>query len=146
MATHKATKIEKEKRILQVIEAILQGYSDVKIEQLIKQNWKLTIRQARNYKSEAYKRLRRQNDSDIEERREAKIQEIQEKCRLMDEKHFRTPQGLNAYVNAQKLIVKLDDLEPEKKIKLSGDAENPISIVWHEEKTYLQPEEETDDE
>ena len=131
---------------MKIVQKILDGYSDVKIEEFIKKDFNVSIRMARNYKRQAYERIKRHNDTDIQQRRDAKIAEIQEVIRGMNKKDLKTPKGVNAFVNAQKLIVKLDDLEPEKKIKLSGDAENPISIVWHEEKTYLQPEEEKDDE
>ena len=138
----KATKIEKENRILQIAEAIINGYSDMKILEMIKQNWGLTLRQARNYKKWAYDRLKPTHDESLESKRSAKIAEIQEECRKLDERYRRTPKGLNAWVNAQKLIVKLEDLEPVKKVQLSGDEENPLAVKWVEEKTYLQPEEE----
>lgn len=142
----KATKIEKEKRILQIAEAIINGYPDVRILQMVKDNWGLTLRQARNYKKWAYDKLRPENDANIESQREAKIAEIQEECRKLDEKYRRTPKGLNAWVNAQKLIIKLKDLEPVKKVQLSGDEENPLAVKWVEEKTYVKPEEEIENE
>jgi hypothetical protein len=143
----RASKIEKEKRVLQIAEAIIHGYSDMKILEMIKQNWGLTLRQARNYKKWAYEKLKPVNDESIEAKRSAKIAEIQERCRKMNQKELSTAKGLNAWVNAQKLIIKLEDLEPVKKVQISGDEENPLAVKWVEEKTYIkQGEEQIEDE
>lgn len=142
----KMSKEEKEEKIMMVAQWIIEGTPDFKLLQKIKKEFNVKIRQARNYKTWARERIRPDNDLLIEDMRTQKILEIQHKCSSMSSKYLKTPSGLNAWVNAQKLLISLTGIEPEKKIKISGDGENPISIVWHEEKTYLQPEEETDDE
>jgi len=136
------TKQEKEKRIVRVAEWIIDGLPDYKLLETIKKEWGVTLRQARNYKKWANERIRPQNDFSIEDKRSRKVLEIQKRCMLMGKDFLRTPKGLNAWVNAQKLIIKLEDLEPVKKVQLSGDEENPLAIKWVEEKTYVKPEEE----
>lgn len=140
----KRTKLEVNRIVLQVCEWIIDGVPDYKIISRLENNYNIKLRQCQTYIKKADERLKPKFDLDIETKRNRKILEIQKKVLLLDPKEQKTAKGLSAYINAQKLLIKLENIEPTKKIQFENDEDNPFHIVWHEEKVYNdeQPEDE----
>ena len=132
----RVTKYELEKRVNNVAELLINGYPEYRIKKILKDNYNISNRQIATYIKKARDKLQPKHDADIEEQRLLKILQIEKKILNLSDKEASTARGLNAYVNAQKLIIDLKNLMPVKKVALDNDEENPLHITWHEEKTY----------
>lgn len=89
-------------------------------------NWGIKKRQAARYIAEAYDRWRKDKTIDIEQRRDARIAELQQDIRGMDEKFKRTPMGLRTILAYKKELSKLEDLYPARRMMHSNDPDNPL--------------------
>jgi len=138
----RVTKAEKEKNIKQVVEWIIDGCSNNALENKIKQKFEVGLRQARNYKKWANKKIEKFYDQEIEFKRNKRILQTERKLKLLLDSKEVDAKLINSFVNLQNLLIKLEGTEQAKKVKVSGDEENPLAIKWVEEKTYVKPEEE----
>ncbi|WP_313214113.1 hypothetical protein [Soonwooa sp.] len=125
--SERSSKIEKEKRIFTIQGWIIDGVQDYLIEKQI-MNWGIGRRQMKRYVGEAYRRWRKDAEITIEQRRDARIAELQQDIRGMDEKFKKTPLGLRTILSYKKELSKLENLYPIKKVQLSNDPENPVSM------------------
>lgn len=123
----RASQIEKEKRIFTIQGWIIDGVQDYLIKKQV-MNWGISGRQADRYIAEAYTRWKKDKRIEVDQRRDARIAELQQDIRGMDEKFKRSPQGLRTILAFKKELSKLEDLYPARHIKLSGDPENPVHI------------------
>lgn len=82
----------------------------------------------KRYVGEAYRRWRKDAEITIEQRRDARIAELQQDIRGMDEKFKKTPLGLRTMLSYKKELSKLENLYPIKKVQLSNDPENPVNM------------------
>lgn len=121
----KASLLEKEKRIYTIQGWIIDGVQDYLILKQV-QNWGVGIRQARRYVAEAYKRWKSDESISIEQRRSARIAELQQDIRGMDEKFRKTPLGLRTMLAFKKELSKLEDLYPARKFLHGSDPDNPL--------------------
>lgn len=121
----KATPLEKEQRIFTIQGWIIDGVQDYLIEKQILA-WGIERRQARRYITEAYQRWKKDKAIDIEERRDARIAELQQDIRGMDERFRKTPQGLRTILAFKKELSKLEDLYPAKRFIHGNDPDNPL--------------------
>jgi hypothetical protein len=112
---NKCTKAEKEKRLLQVQGWIIDGAQDNFILRQIRNTWNISLVQARKYLKQAYANWLPDERINIENRRAAKIAELKQIKRSMKTEYKGTPAGINAITRVEKLIIKLEDLEPAKK-------------------------------
>ena len=142
----RVTKTERNRRVLEVCEWIINGVPDYKIHQRLKDSYGIKLRQCRNYIKQADEKLKPQQEADIETKRNRKILEIQKRVLQLDVDETKTAKGLSAYINAQKLLIKLENIEPVKKIQFENDKDNPFNIVWKEEKVYTGNEPDQNDE
>lgn len=124
--SERSSKIEKEKRIFTIQGWIIDGVQDYLIEKQI-MNWGIGRRQMKRYVGEAYRRWRKDAEITIEQRRDARIAELQQDIRGMDEKFKKTPLGLRTMLSYKKELSKLENLYPIKKVQLSNDPENPVN-------------------
>ena len=125
MSKQKASQLEKEKRIYTIQGWIIDGVQDYLILKQV-QNWDISIRQARRYIAEAYERWKKDASIDIERRRDARIAELQQDIRGMDEKFRKTPLGLRTMLAYKKELSKLENLYPAKRLIHSNDPDNPL--------------------
>lgn len=128
MAGTKVTKIEKEKRIFTIQGWIIDGVQDYLIMKQVRSNWDLSERQAQRYITEAYKRWKKDQTIDILQRRDARIAELQQDIRGMDEKFKKTPLGLRTILAFKKEISKLEDIYPARRFLHGSDPENPVIV------------------
>ncbi|SHJ20684.1 hypothetical protein SAMN05443429_11239 [Cruoricaptor ignavus] len=116
----KATKIESEKRLIQVQYWIIDGVQDGVILQQMQTQWKIKIRQARNYLREAYQRWKSDENITVELKRAAKIAELKQLKRSLKENYKGTPMGIRAIMDVEKEIIKLENITPPKKVEVTG--------------------------
>ena len=112
---NKCTKIEKEKRIQDVQELIIEGVQDYLILRRVTTKWSITTRQAKKYLNLAYSSWKQDADVTIELRRQAKIAELKEELRSLRCEYKGTPAGLNARTRLHKLLIRLEGLDPPMK-------------------------------
>lgn len=125
MSRQKASQLEKEKRIFTIQGWILDGVQDYLIEKQVI-NWGISSRQAKRYIKEAYDRWKNDSTIDITRRRDARIAELKQDIRGMDEKFRKTPLGLRTMLAFKKELSKLEDLYPAKRFMHSNDPDNPL--------------------
>lgn len=116
----KATNIEREKRLIQVQYWIIDGVQDGVILQQMQTQWKIKIRQARNYLREAYQRWKSDENITVELKRTAKIAELKQLKRSLKENYKGTPMGIRAIMDVEKEIIKLENITPPKKVEVTG--------------------------
>lgn len=129
MPGKRVTKAEKDKRIALVSEWIISGNSDTKVIKMAKEEWGLSRRQAIRYFNDAYKPWKEQRATTLEQRRLAKIEKLQNDLQNLDEKYRKTPQGINAIARMEKLIIRLDALEPPRQHRHSGELNHTHQIL-----------------
>lgn len=122
----RVTKVEKERRILKVREWIIESRTDVWIISKIKGDWGLSRRMAQNYLTNAYTEFKQDQDIIIENKRAAKIAELKEALRKLDTQFKRTPSGLNAIARIQKLIIRLEGIEPPQQHQVEANVNTVI--------------------
>lgn len=123
----KATQLEKEQRIFKIQGWIIDGVQDYLIKKQV-MSWGIQGRQAERYIAEAYSRWKKDESIDINQRRDARIAELKQDIRGMDEKMRKTPLGLRTMLAFKKELSKLEDLYPAKKHIISGDPERPLHV------------------
>ncbi|MDP2686754.1 MAG: hypothetical protein Q8O62_06005 [Aequorivita sp.] len=123
---NRCTKIEKEKRAIQVQDWIIEGSQDNVILRKIKTEWDISLQQARKYLNQAYNNWMPDQRIDIENRRAAKIAELKQDLLSMRDEFKGTPAGMNARARIHKLIIKLEDLEPAKKHKIEATVSHSV--------------------
>jgi len=124
----RATKKEKERRILTVQGWIIDGvHDDFMLRQACTQ-WEVSYRQAERYLEQAYKKWMVNAKMDVETRRQAKIAELKQDLRSLKPEYKGTPQGLNAKARIQKMIIRLENIEPPKRIdaQVTGNLNIPV--------------------
>lgn len=136
----KSSQVEKEKRIFTIQGWIIDGVQDYLILKQVHQNWGIGIRQARRYVAEAYQRWKSDETISIDQRRSARIAELQQDIRSMGDEYKKTPTGLRTMLAFKKELSKLEDLYPARKIQLSGDVTNPVRIESKTDLTQLSDE------
>lgn len=119
----RATKFEKEKRILTVQGWMIEGVQDDFIIRQIITQWGVGQRQAEKYIEQAYKRWKPKQAIEMEARREAMIAELQQDARSLKAEHKGTPQGLNSITRIKKEIIKLRGIRPAKQIEIKTIAD-----------------------
>lgn len=126
--SNRVTKVTKEQRILKVQGWIIDGAQDDFMLRQMKTEWDLSVRQSRRYLKEAYNRFKPQLELDIETKRQAKIAEIQQDLRSIKPEYKGTPQGVNAKARLHKLIIKLEGIEPDRRLLIDANVKGSMDV------------------
>lgn len=118
-----ATKLEKEKRLLAVQSWIIDGAQDDFIRRQIKTQWGLSTRQTQRYIKQAYDQWKQDANIEMESKRAAKIAELKQLRRDLKEEYKGTPAGINAIIRIEKLIIRLEGMEPPRQHEIKAEVE-----------------------
>lgn len=134
--SNRASRFTKEQRILTVQGWIIDGAQDDFIIRQMKQEWDLGTRQCIRYLRTAYGNWKQNADISIEDRRAAKVAELKQLRRSLKAEYMGTPQGINAVGRIEKQIIKLEGLEPVKRLDLTskGESIQPVDNRTPEER------------
>ncbi len=124
----KASNIEVEKRIFTIQGWIIDGVQDYLIIKQATTQWNISSRQAKRYLKNAYENWRADESLTVEDKRAAKIAELKQLKRSLQEQYKGTPGGISAIMNIEKEIIKLEGILPPRRLQLSGDSENPLEL------------------
>lgn len=124
----RATKEELERRIFTVQGWIIDGVQEFLIKKQCTTQWNISFRTAKRYVKEAFDGIKPELERTIEEKRAGKIAELEQRKRTMDEKFKKTPLGIRALNDIDKMIIKLEALEPPRRVQLSTDPDNPLEL------------------
>jgi hypothetical protein len=124
----RVTKEEKERRIFTVQGWIIEGVHDDFMMRQMRNQWGISSRQAKRYLKSAYSNWKGDEEIDIETKRQAKIAELKHDLRSLKPEFRGTPQGLNAKARIQKMIIRLENIEPPKRInaQVTGNLNIPV--------------------
>lgn len=124
----KASNIEVEKRIFTIQGWIIDGVQDYLIIKQATTQWNISPRQAKRYLKNAYENWKADESLTVEDKRAAKIAELKQLKRSLQEQYKGTPGGISAIMNIEKEVIKLEGILPPKRVQLSGDVDNPLEI------------------
>ena len=124
----KASNIEVEKRIFTIQGWIIDGVQDYLIIKQATTQWNISPRQAKRYLKNAYENWKTDESLTVEDKRAAKIAELKQLKRSLQEQYKGTPGGISAIMNIEKEIIKLEGILPPKRLQLSGDSDNPLEL------------------
>lgn len=122
----KSDHVEYEKRIRIVQEWILEDWPSCDIVQQVNSKWGVEERQAKRYLAEARKRWVALEDHVLASKRKLKIESLKKLKRSLQAKFVGTPNGIQAILNVEKEIIKLEALAPPKKLEIYGKDGQPI--------------------
>jgi hypothetical protein len=120
MKNKRATAIEKEKRIFTMQGWIIDSVQDYLILKQAVTQWNISRRQAMNYLKKAYENWRLDEELSVEDKRMAKIAELKQLRRNMNEKYKGTPEGISAIMKVEREIIRLEGIEPPKRVEING--------------------------
>tara|TARA_R110002012_G_scaffold190633_1_gene358214 strand:- start:21805 stop:22215 length:411 start_codon:yes stop_codon:yes gene_type:complete len=109
MAT--VTKIEKEKRIRDCQQWLIDCMDDRDILKKAQSKWKLSKRQCERYLKEAYDGFRKDQEISIESKRSRRIARLNKMINDLDPQYLKTPAGINAVGRIEKMIIRLEGSE-----------------------------------
>lgn len=113
----KSDSVEYEKRIRIVQEWLIDDWATVDIKAEIKRRWELSDVQARKYIYKARDRWEEREDEKLEKKRRRKVESLKKLKRTLKPEYVGTPKGINATLNVDKEINKLEDLYPALKME-----------------------------
>lgn len=122
----RASKQELDIRVLTVQGWIINGVQDFLIKKQAVTQWGVSFKTAKRYLKLAFDELKPDLEKTVEVERSAMIAKLEERARTMEEKFKKTPLGIRALNDIDKMIIRLKAIEPPKKIQLQGDDEKPI--------------------
>jgi hypothetical protein len=123
---NRATKEELEIRIFTIQGWIIEGVSEFLIKKQAKNQWNVCLKTAKRYLKLAFDGIKPDLEITIEEKCAAKIAELNQRKRNMENKFRNTPEGIRALNDIDRMIIRLQSLEPPKRVVLEGDKEKPI--------------------
>ena len=124
----RATKEELERRIFTVQGWIIEGISEFLIKKQAVTQWGVSFKTAKRYMKTAFDGIKPELERTVEEKCAGKIAELEQRKRTMDQRFRNTPEGIRTLNDIDKMIIKLQALEPPKRVQISGDPENPLEI------------------
>ena len=125
---NRATDIEKSNRLFTIQGWLLDGVSDRLIVKQTIQQWGLSKRQSERYIREAYIDWQKIEGVTLDMKREMKIAELQQRKRNMDARFKTTPEGIRVLNEIDKIIIRLDGIEPTKRIEVQTSVK-PIEFT-----------------
>jgi len=130
----KSTKLETERRVLEIQQWIIEGRAEYLIMQDIISTYAIGRRQAKTLLKRAFDSWHEATKREVEMQRNLKIDVLKRRMSLMEERHQKTPLGLRVLLAYDKHIDKLSGIIPEKTHLIKGDPEAPIVITNSEER------------
>lgn len=124
--TTRVSSLEKEKRIQNVMDWIIAGTPDYKLRKKIKDTFKVEKRQADRYIKDAMERWKPATLDILEQKRNARIDELKETLTKMSAADKKSPMGIRTILAVKKELSKLENLYPAKRLIHSNDPENPL--------------------
>jgi hypothetical protein len=134
MKKERATKEQYERRIFTVQGWIIDGVSEFLIRKQSVAQWNICARTAKRYIKEAFDGIRPDITRTIAEKCEGKIAELEHRKRSLGEKFRNTPEGIRTLNDIDKMIIRLQGIEPPKQIVLQGDKDKPMIFTTPEER------------
>jgi hypothetical protein len=128
MPGQKIDKVEKAKRIRQVMEWIIDDYATKDIITQIMNKWPVEQRQAERYIRDAREEWTKHEDENLERKRRTKIETLKKLKRSLKETHKGTPAGIRAMVEVEKQLIALEGLEQPKKFEHAGPNGQPLNL------------------
>ena len=126
----KSTALEVEKRIFTVQGWILDGVQDYLILKQSKTQWGISLSQAKRYLKKAYVNWKRDEDVNIDLKKEAKIAELKQIRRSLKEKYKGTPAGIRAIMSVEKEIIRLEGYAVKKVDVTTGGESLNYQPIW----------------
>lgn len=126
----KCTGLELEKRIFTIQGWIIDGVQDYLILKQAKTQWGISLRQARRYLKTAYENWKRDEDVNIDLKKEAKIAELKQIKRSLKEKYKGTPAGIRAVMSVEKEIIRLEGYVVKKVDVTTGGESLNYQPIW----------------
>lgn len=122
----RVSNLEAKQRIFKITEWIIQGMPVYKLDAKIAEEFEVGPRQIKRYKEKAMELWRVDVEADLINKRNMRIDDLQNDIANLDPKYKGTPAGLTAILRIKKEISKLQDLYPARKIQLKNDPDNPV--------------------
>ena len=122
----RVSNLEAKQRIFKITEWIIQGMPVYKLDAKIADEFEVGPRQIKRYKEKAMELWRVDVEADLINKRNMRIDDLQNDIANLDPKYKGTPAGLTAILKIKKEISKLQDLYPARKIQLKNDPDNPV--------------------
>lgn len=122
----KISNLEVKQRVFKITEWIIQGMPVYKLDAKIAEEFEVGPRQIKRYKEKAMELWRVDVEADLINKRNMRIDDLQNDIANLGEKYKGTPAGLTAILRIKKEISKLQDLYPARKIQLKNDPDNPV--------------------
>lgn len=119
--------VEREKRIRIVQEWIIDDWPYTDIVTQIIQKFGIQERQAKRYIAEARERWAEEEKEHVDRLRSMKVVSLKKLKRSLQDRFKGTPNGINAILNVEKEIIKLQGLEPPKKIDLNANVKTDLA-------------------
>lgn len=138
----KVDKIEKQKRIRMVMEWIVDDYPYQDIVLQVVHKWGIKERMAKRYIAEARNEWNKYADESLDRKRRQRIESLKKVRRSLLDKYKGTPEGINAIVRVDRELIKLEGLEPPKRVELTGKDGQPLQTQKVDEFDYenMSPE------
>ena len=124
----RATNEEIDRRIFTMQGWIIDGVQEFLIKKQAVTQWGVSFKTAKRYMKKAFDGIKPELERTIEEKRAGKIAELEQRKRTMDVKFKNTPLGIRALNDIDKMIIKLEQMEPPRRVQLQGDSDNPLEV------------------
>lgn len=124
----KASKIEVRNRISTIQLWIIDGLQNSLIKKQAQEKWKVSERQVKRYIKYAYNNWRSDEEISIKDKRAAKIAELKQLRRTLQQQYKGTPSGISAIMNVEKEIIKLEGLVPLKQGKENDNTDKSNTV------------------
>lgn len=124
----RATNEEIDRRIFTMQGWIIDGVQEFLIKKQAVTQWGVSFKTAKRYMKKAFDGIKPELERTIEEKRAGKIAELEQRKRTMDVKFKNTPLGIRALNDIDKMIIKLEQMEPPRRVQLQGDPDNPLEV------------------
>jgi hypothetical protein len=125
---HRASKQELEQRVFKIQGWIIEGVPEFLIKKQAVVQWNISFKTAKRYIQMADDGLKPDRSVSLEDKLARKIVELQQRKRTIEEKSKYTPQGIKALNDIDKMLIRLEAIEPPRRIQIQGDAENPLIL------------------
>jgi hypothetical protein len=122
----RATKEELERRIFMVQGWIIEGVSEFLIKKQAVTQWGVSFRTAKRYMKTAFDGIKPDLERTIEDKRAGKVAELEQRKRNIEQRFRHTPEGIRVMNDIDKMIIRLESLEPAKELMIKGDAKQPL--------------------
>ncbi|GLB53037.1 hypothetical protein NBRC110019_20770 [Neptunitalea chrysea] len=111
-------------------EWMIEGMPDFEMVNRAMQQWCINRATAREYLRQAYRNWKTDKEIELENRRNAKIAELQQLKYTMKEEYAGTPNGIRAILSIEKEIMRLSGLDVQKVDVTSDGKSVQYMPIW----------------